>query len=104
MLITTEAIGADGADAVIRRSDLAAYGFKKGHILGSEVAGTVTAVAAASARHGSAVAYGRSPVQAAATPNKRSPQPDGSSLSLRNLSVASAVTLGSSGVVADFGL
>src|SRR5882672_3926268 len=44
VLIATEAIGVGGADAVIRRGALAAYGFKEGHIPGSEVAGTVTAV------------------------------------------------------------
>ena len=44
MLIATEAIGVGGVDAVIRSGALAGYGFKAGHILGSEVAGTVTAV------------------------------------------------------------
>ncbi|MEW2043226.1 alcohol dehydrogenase catalytic domain-containing protein, partial [Streptomyces sp. NPDC005534] len=42
--ITTEAIGVGGVDAVIRRGTLAAYGFQEGHLLGSEVAGRVTAV------------------------------------------------------------
>ena len=44
VLIATEAIGVGGVDAVIRSGAIAGYGFKEGHILGSEVAGTVTAV------------------------------------------------------------
>ena len=44
VLIATEAIGLGGVDAVIRSGAIAGYGFKAGHILGSEVAGTVTAV------------------------------------------------------------
>jgi NADPH2:quinone reductase len=44
VLIATEAIGVAGVDAVIRSGAIAGYGFKEGHILGSEVAGTVTAV------------------------------------------------------------
>ena len=43
MLIDIEAIGVGGVDALIRSGAVAAYGFKEGHILGSEVAGTVTA-------------------------------------------------------------
>jgi NADPH:quinone reductase-like Zn-dependent oxidoreductase len=46
VLITTEAIGVGGVDALIRSGVLGDYGFKAGHILGSEVAGTVTAVGA----------------------------------------------------------
>lgn len=42
--IDTEAVGVGGVDAVIRRGTLAAHGFREGHLLGSEVAGTVTAV------------------------------------------------------------
>ncbi|MET7636456.1 zinc-binding dehydrogenase [Streptomyces sp. NPDC001773] len=42
--IATEAIGVGGVDAVIRRGTLAAYGFRAGHLLGSEVAGSVTSV------------------------------------------------------------
>ncbi|MFJ6215677.1 zinc-dependent alcohol dehydrogenase family protein [Streptomyces sp. NPDC092296] len=42
--IATEAIGVGGVDAVIRRGTLAAYGFREGHLLGSEVAGRVAAV------------------------------------------------------------
>src|SRR3954451_25407149 len=42
--IATEAIGVGGVDAVIRRATLAAYGFREGPLLGSEVAGRVTAL------------------------------------------------------------
>ncbi|MEU3985317.1 zinc-dependent alcohol dehydrogenase family protein [Streptomyces sp. NPDC026672] len=42
--VTTEAIGVGGVDVVIRRGTLAAHGFREGHLLGSEVAGRVTAV------------------------------------------------------------
>ncbi|WP_037574727.1 zinc-binding dehydrogenase [Phaeacidiphilus oryzae] len=44
LLIATEAIGVGGVDAVIRRGTLPEYGFRAGHIPGSEVAGEVTAV------------------------------------------------------------
>lgn len=44
--IAVEAIGVGGVDAVVRRGTLGAYGFGSGHILGSEVAGTVTGVGA----------------------------------------------------------
>ncbi|QKW25290.1 zinc-binding dehydrogenase [Streptomyces seoulensis] len=44
--IAVAAIGVGGVDAVIRRGQLAAYGFREGHLLGSEVAGTVTSVGA----------------------------------------------------------
>jgi NADPH2:quinone reductase len=44
VLIATEAIGVGGVDALIRSGVLGDYGFKEGHILGSEVAGTVAAV------------------------------------------------------------
>jgi NADPH:quinone reductase-like Zn-dependent oxidoreductase len=44
VLITTEAIGVGGVDALVRNGALAAYGFTDGHVLGNEVAGTVTAV------------------------------------------------------------
>jgi NADPH:quinone reductase-like Zn-dependent oxidoreductase len=42
--IAVEAIGVGGVDAVIRRGTLSGYGFQSGHVLGSEVAGTVEAV------------------------------------------------------------
>jgi NADPH2:quinone reductase len=44
VLIATEAIGVGGVDVVIRSGALGAHGFTEGHILGSEVAGTVAAV------------------------------------------------------------
>ncbi|WP_405059280.1 zinc-binding dehydrogenase [Kribbella sp. NBC_01505] len=44
--IAVEATGVGGVDAVIRRGTLGGYGFSPGHILGSEVAGTVTGVGA----------------------------------------------------------
>jgi NADPH2:quinone reductase len=44
LVVTTEAIGVGGVDAVIRRGTLSGYGFREGMIPGSEVAGTVLAV------------------------------------------------------------
>jgi NADPH:quinone reductase-like Zn-dependent oxidoreductase len=44
VVIAVEAVGVSGADALIRRGALAAYGFTEGFIPGNEVAGTVTAV------------------------------------------------------------
>jgi hypothetical protein len=44
VLIATEAIGVGGVDVLIRSGALAAYGFKDGHVLGSEVVGTITEV------------------------------------------------------------
>jgi len=46
VVVSCEAIGVGGVDAVIRRGTLAGYGFTEGLIPGSEVAGTVTAVGA----------------------------------------------------------
>jgi NADPH2:quinone reductase len=43
VVIRTEAIGAGGVDAVIRRGTLGGYGFTEGMIPGSEVAGIVSA-------------------------------------------------------------
>jgi NADPH:quinone reductase len=43
VLITAEAIGVGGADAVIQRGALATYGFREGHVPGGEIAGIVTA-------------------------------------------------------------
>ncbi|GHC73187.1 zinc-binding dehydrogenase [Streptomyces flavofungini] len=42
--VATEAIGVGGVDALIRRATLGDMGFQAGHVLGSEVAGRVTAV------------------------------------------------------------
>lgn len=46
LVIETEAIGVGGVDAVIRRGTITGYGIAEGLVLGSEVAGTVTAVGA----------------------------------------------------------
>ncbi|MFC9653080.1 zinc-binding dehydrogenase [Streptomyces sp. NPDC056937] len=102
--IATEAIGVGGVDAVIRRGALAAHGFREGHLLGSEVAGRVTAVgegvdASWTGRRvwaftGLSGGYAE---QAVAAVDDILPLPDG-------LSGADAVTLGGSGVVAHFAL
>ncbi|MFJ9349290.1 zinc-binding dehydrogenase [Streptomyces sp. NPDC101237] len=102
--IATEAIGVGGVDAVIRRGTLAAYGFREGHILGSEVAGKVTAVGGGVdaswigrrvwAFTGLSGGYAE---QAVALIADVVVLPDG-------LTCADAVTLGGSGVVAHFAL
>ncbi|WP_329264856.1 zinc-binding dehydrogenase [Streptomyces sp. NBC_01478] len=102
--ITTEAIGVGGVDAVVRRGTLSAYGFREGHLLGSEVAGSVNAVgdgvdASWTGRRvwaftGPAGGYAE---QAVTSVDDVLPLPDG-------LSGADAVTLGGSGVVAHFAL
>ncbi|MFJ9562196.1 zinc-binding dehydrogenase [Streptomyces fuscichromogenes] len=102
--IATEAVGVGGVDAVIRRGALAAYGFREGHLLGSEVAGRVDAVGegvAASwigrrvwAFTGLSGGYAE---QAVAAVEDILALPDG-------LTGADAVTLGGSGVVAHFAL
>ncbi|NKY35096.1 zinc-binding dehydrogenase [Nocardia speluncae] len=102
--IATEAIGVGGVDAMIRRGTLAGYGIEEGHIPGSEVAGTVTAVGegvdtswtgkrvwAFTGRGGGYVE------QALASADEILPLPT-------DLSVTDAVTLGSSGMVAHFAL
>ncbi|WP_392957501.1 zinc-binding dehydrogenase [Streptomyces sp. LN245] len=102
--IATEAIGVGGVDAVIRRGTLAAYGFREGHLLGSEVAGEVTAVGEGVdaswigrrvwAFTGLSGGYAE---QAVALVEDVLSLPDG-------LTGADAVTLGGSGVVAHFAL
>ncbi|NGO09866.1 zinc-dependent alcohol dehydrogenase family protein [Streptomyces sp. HC44] len=102
--ITTEAIGVGGVDAVIRRGTLAGLGLREGHLLGSEVAGTVTAVAEGVdpswmgrrvwAFTGLSGGYAE---QAVASVEDVLPLPDG-------MTGADAVTLGSSGAVAHFAL
>ncbi|MFJ3759378.1 zinc-dependent alcohol dehydrogenase family protein [Streptomyces sp. NPDC090080] len=102
--IATEAIGVGGVDAVIRRGTLAAYGFREGHVLGSEVAGKVTAVGGGVdaswigrrvwAFTGLSGGYAE---QAVAQIADVVVLPDG-------LTGAEAVTLGGSGVVAHFAL
>ncbi|MEV7596007.1 zinc-binding dehydrogenase [Kitasatospora sp. NPDC089797] len=102
--IATEAIGVGGVDAVIRRGALAAYGFRSGHILGSEVAGSVVEVGegvdpAWTGRQvwaftGLSGGYAE---QAVASVDDVLPLPPG-------LTGTDAVTLGGSGVVAHFAL
>ncbi|TDD55120.1 zinc-dependent alcohol dehydrogenase family protein [Saccharopolyspora elongata] len=104
VLITTEAIGVGGVDAVIRSGALAAYGFKDGHILGGEIAGTVAAVGDGVdtswlgqrvwAFTGVGGGYAEQAI-APATTLLHLPA---------TMSAAEAVTLGSSGAVAHFGL
>ncbi|WP_034261042.1 zinc-binding dehydrogenase [Actinospica robiniae] len=104
VLIAATAIGVGGVDAVIRRGLLAGYGFKPGHILGSEVAGTVTAVgpgvdtAWIGRRVWAFTGLGGGYAECAlAQVTEILPLPV-------ELSDVAAVTLGGSGVVAHFGL
>ncbi|MFH9658754.1 zinc-binding dehydrogenase [Streptomyces sp. NPDC017248] len=104
VLIATEAAGVGGVDAVIRSGALAAYGFTAGHIPGGEVAGTVTAVgdgvdASWIGRRvwGFTGTGGGYVEQAVAPAEDVVPLPG-------DLSAVDAVTLGSSGAVAHFGL
>ena len=103
--IATEAIGVGGVDAVILSGALAAYGFRSGHVLGREIAGTVTA-----AGDGGDPAWlgrrvwaftggggGGYAEQAVAPVETLVPLPE-------PLTPIDAVTLGSSGVVAHFAL
>jgi NADPH:quinone reductase-like Zn-dependent oxidoreductase len=102
--IATEAIGVGGVDAVIRRGALGAYGFREGHLLGSEVAGRVAAVGEGVdaswlgrrvwAFTGLSGGYAE---RAVAAVEDVLALPD-------DLSGADAVTLGGSGVVAHFAL
>ncbi|TQJ36921.1 zinc-dependent alcohol dehydrogenase family protein [Streptomyces sp. SLBN-115] len=102
--IATEAIGVGGVDAVIRRGTLAAYGFREGHLLGSEIAGRVAAVGEGVdaswigrrvwAFTGLSGGYAE---QAVAAVEDVLVLPD-------DLTAAEAVTLGGSGVVAHFAL
>ncbi|MFD8523146.1 zinc-binding dehydrogenase [Streptomyces capillispiralis] len=104
VLIATEVIGVGGVDAVIRRGTLSGHGFSEGHVPGSEVAGTVTAVGPGVdpswtgrrvwAFTGLGGGYAE---QALASVEEVLPLP-------ADLSGADAVTLGSSGVVAHFAL
>ncbi|MEU4892563.1 zinc-binding dehydrogenase [Streptomyces sp. NPDC044780] len=104
VLITTEAIGVGGVDAVILSGALADYGFEEGHILGSEVAGTVSAVGEGvdtswlGRRVWAFTGMGGGYVEQAVVPVEAiHPLP-------ADLSAADAVTLGSSGMVAHFAL
>ncbi|WP_327659252.1 MULTISPECIES: zinc-binding dehydrogenase [unclassified Streptomyces] len=105
VLIATEAIGVGGVDALIRSGALASYGlFQEGHVPGSEVAGTVTAVGAGvdaswvGRRVWAFTGMGGGYVeQAVAAVDAVLPLP-------AELSASDAVTLGTSGVVAHFAL
>ena len=104
VLIATEAIGVGGVDVVIRRGTLAAYGFREGHVPGGEIAGTVTAVGEgvdpswAGRRVWAFTGVGGGYAEQATAPAATLiPLPAG-------LTAAAAVTLGSSGAVAHFGL
>lgn len=104
VLIATEAIGVGGVDVMIRSGAYAEYGFRPGHVPGGEIAGVVSAVGAdvdeawigrrvwAFAGLGGGYAE-----QAVAPATSLVPLPAG-------FSAADAVTVGSSGVVARFGL
>ncbi len=104
VLITTEAIGVGGVDALIRSGALAGYGATPGRILGSEVAGIVTGVGEGVdtawvgrrvwALTGESGGYAE---QAVAPAETLVPVPAA-------LSPVDAVTLGSSAVVAHFAL
>ncbi|MFH8462828.1 zinc-binding dehydrogenase [Streptomyces sp. NPDC017991] len=104
VVIAVEAVGVGGVDAVIRSGALAAYGFKEGHVPGSEVAGTVTAVGDGvdtswiGRRVWGFTGTGGGYVEQAVVPVQEiHPLPD-------DLSAVDAVTLGSSGVVAHHAL
>ncbi|MDX3659216.1 zinc-binding dehydrogenase [Streptomyces sp. ID05-26A] len=104
VLIAVEAIGVGGADVVIRRGDLASYGFREGFVPGGEVAGTV--VDAGDDVDGAWV--GRRVWASTGTGGGYAEQavaPAGELVELPgDLSAVDAVTLGSAGVVAHFGL
>lgn len=104
VLIAVEAIGVGGVDTLIRSGALAGWGFTEGHVPGSEVAGTVVAVGHTvdDAWIGRRVwaftgVGGGYAEQATAAIEDVVPLPSG-------LSAVDSVTLGSSGVVAHFGL
>jgi NADPH:quinone reductase-like Zn-dependent oxidoreductase len=103
-LIATEAIGVGGVDALIRSGAVAAYGFREGHVPGSEIAGTVAAVgdgvpaSLIGRRVWAFTGLGGGYAEQAITPAESLvPLPAG-------LSAVDAVTLGTSGAVAHFGL
>nr|WP_225956537.1 zinc-binding dehydrogenase [Amycolatopsis lexingtonensis] len=104
VLISTEAIGVGGVDVVIRSGALGDHGFQAGHVLGGEIAGTVAAVGDGVdpawlgrrvwAFTGVGGGYAE---QAVASVETLVPLPPA-------VSPVDAVTLGSSGMVAHFGL
>ncbi|MFF7215919.1 zinc-binding dehydrogenase [Streptomyces sp. NPDC008238] len=104
VLIATEAVGVGGVDTVIRSGALAAYGFTEGFVPGSEVAGTVTAVGDGvdaswtGRRVWAFTGTGGGYVEQAVVPVEQVlPLPG-------DLPAVDAVTLGSAGAVAHFGL
>ncbi|MET7296932.1 zinc-dependent alcohol dehydrogenase family protein [Streptomyces griseoloalbus] len=104
VLIATKAIGVGGVDAVIRRGTVTGQGIAEGHVPGSEVAGTVTAVGPGvdtswiGRRVWAFTGLGGGYAELAVAPVEEIlPLP-------ADLSDADAVTLGSSGVVAHFAL
>ncbi|WP_020661111.1 zinc-binding dehydrogenase [Amycolatopsis benzoatilytica] len=104
VLIGTEAIGVGGVDTLIRSGALAEYGFAEGHIPGGEVAGIVTAAGAGvdpswvGRRVWGFTGVGGGYAEHAVVP-------EATLVALpETLSAIDAVTLGSSGVVAHFGL
>jgi NADPH:quinone reductase-like Zn-dependent oxidoreductase len=104
VLIAAEAMGVGGVDAMIRSGAVAAYGFKKGHIPGSEIAGTVTAVGAGvdpswvGRRVWAFTGLGGGYAEQAVVPaTGLVPLP-------AQTQAVDAVTLGTSGAVAHFGL
>ncbi|GAB3430641.1 zinc-binding dehydrogenase [Actinophytocola sediminis] len=104
VLVTTEAIGVGGGDAMIRSGVLSAYGFEEGYVLGGEVAGTVTAVGGgvdpswAGQRVWAFTGVGGGYVEQAIVPVE-------TLVALpADISAVDAVTLGGSGAVAHFGL
>ncbi len=104
VVITTEAIGVGGVDVLIRRGALNAFGFEAGHVLGGEVAGTVTSLGAdvdeswAGARVWAPTdgggGYAEQALVPATTLVRLPPE----------VSPVDAVTVAGSGVVAHFGL
>lgn len=104
VVVETEAIGVGGVDTVVRSGALGDYGFGRGHVPGNEVAGTVVAVGdevgaewlgrrvwAFTGEGGGYAEYAVGRVESVVElPAQLSP--------------AQAVTLGTSGMVAHFGL
>jgi NADPH:quinone reductase len=104
VVIAVEATGVAGADVVIRRGELAAYGFKEGHIPGGEVAGVVASVGPGvdagwvGRRVWAATGTGGGYATLAVAPLEEVvPLPE-------SLSAVDAVTIGGPGVVAHFAL
>jgi NADPH:quinone reductase len=103
VLIATEAIGVGFVDAMIRSGALADFGFKEGYVPGSEIAGAVTAIGIGvdpsllGKRVWAFIGKGGYAERGIASAKALVPLP-------ADLSTVDAVTLGSSGIVAHFGL